>query len=243
MINIASKILEFTAHRPFPLPGKQWFIYQQWKDVVFLHTPVRPELVRPLIPPGLQLDTTSGYAWISVVLFEVADMRMRFMPVMPLVPEFNELNLRTYVQYDKIPGIYFTQIKANKKTAVTMTNLITKLRYQLADLKKLSQFHYSLTMEPGRNLVDIDFTPGPFFREVPALDRWLTERYCCYQDDGHKLYRYHIHHPMWPLYQVNAHQFTLRYSFPNWKLTEESVHLMHYSPVQSALIWRREQIA
>src|SRR5687768_1736998 len=137
MIDIpASQLLQYTKHRPFPLPDKPWFIYQQWKDTLFLHSPIEPELVKPLLPAGIELDIMSGYAWVSVVVFSITESRMRLFSMVPLLPAFNELNLRTYVVRDKIPGIYFLQIKANSERAVFMNRMMTKLRYQYADIRK-----------------------------------------------------------------------------------------------------------
>jgi uncharacterized protein YqjF (DUF2071 family) len=244
MITIPTKkLLQSTKHRPFPLPDKPWFIYQEWKDVLFLHTPVEPDMVNPLLPNGLSLDLISGYAWISVVLFTVNDSRMRLMPVLPLLPAFNEMNLRTYVKRDHIPGIYFLQIKADSEKAVLVNRMMTKLPYQYAQILKTPAFHYFMTAENENNLLDIDFQSGPFYHDVPNLDRWLTERYCCYQDDDSNLYRYNIHHPKWLLYNVQTNYSLLRYHFQNLFLTDQSVHLMHYSPIQTALIWQRERIA
>jgi uncharacterized protein YqjF (DUF2071 family) len=242
MIDIpASQLLQYTKHRPFPLPDKPWFIYQQWKDVLFLHSPVKPDVLRPLLPADLALDITSGYAWVSIVVFAITESRMRLFSMVPLLPAFNELNLRTYVVRDKIPGIYFLQIKANSERAVLMNRMMTKLRYRYADIRKTASLHYFMT-EKSNNILDIDFRPGPYFNEVPTLDRWLTERYCCYQDDGPAMYRYHIHHPVWPLYQVETNYQLLRFDLPDWQLTDQSIHLLHYSPLQSTLIWRRERI-
>jgi uncharacterized protein len=244
MITIpAKKLLQFTKHRPFPLSKKPWFIYQQWKDVLFLHSPVEPELVKPLLPDGLKLDVISGYAWVSVVLFTITDLRIRVLPVLPLLPAFNEMNLRTYVVRDNIPGIHFMQIKASDQKAVLLNRMMTKLPYQYADIRKTPEFHYLMNAEIEHNLLDIDFNSGPFFHDVPNLDRWLTERYCSYQHDGKNLYRYHIHHPKWPLYYVQTNYNLLRYKLRDLYLTDQSVHLMHYSPLQSALIWPRERIA
>lgn len=238
----AEKLLAFTKHRPFPLPEKKYLMYQRWTDTLFLHSPVEPQKVKPLLPAGLELDTNSGYAWVSVVVFSITDLRTRFLPVMPLLPAFNELNLRTYVKYDNKPGIHFMQIKANSRKAVIMNRTMTKLPYQYADLRKAPSFRYHMNAEKENNILDIDFHPGAFFNEVPPLERWLTERYCCYQGDGADLYRYNIHHPMWPLYRVNTSFHLQRFNFPGWQLTDQSVHLMHYSPLQSALIWRREKL-
>jgi uncharacterized protein YqjF (DUF2071 family) len=121
--------------------------------------------------------------------------------------------------------------------------MLTKLPYRYADIKRTDASHYFMAAESGSSMLDIDFHPGPFFYEVPALDRWLTERYCSYQHDGAGLYRYHIHHAVWPLYNVQINYNMLRYNFKDLHLTEESVHLMHYSPLHSALIWRRERVA
>ena len=38
-----------------------------WHDLLFAHWPVPADLVRPLIPPGLQIDTWDGSAWLGVV--------------------------------------------------------------------------------------------------------------------------------------------------------------------------------
>lgn len=236
------QLLQFTKHRPFPLSDTKWLLYQQWKDVLFLHSPVVPGLLKPLLPGGLTLDIISGYAWLSVVVFAVENSRARLMPFMPVLPPFNELNLRTYVRFNDIPGIYFLQIKASSKQAVFMNRVMTKLRYQYGDIRNIPPFHYLASTDSGSNILDIDFHPGAFFSVVPGLDRWLTERYCCYQDDGPKLYRYDIHHAVWPLYDVLTNYHMLRYNFPEWYLTEQSVHLLHYSPLQSALIWPRKRV-
>jgi uncharacterized protein len=242
IINPSEQLLQFTKHRPFPLPDKPWLIYQQWNDVLFLHSPVKPDVVKRMLPAGLELDTISGYAWLSVVVFTITNTRTHLLPFIPMLPTFNEFNLRTYVRCNNIPGIYFIHIKASSQSAVLMNRVMTKLRYQHANIRKTPPCHYFMTAEKGSNMLDIDFNPGRFFNAVPALDRWLTERYCCYQEDGARIYRYNIHHPAWPLYEVQTNYHMLRYNLPNLLLTDQSVHLLHYSPVQSALIWQKDRV-
>ena len=40
----------------------------RWHDVLFLHWRVRPEVIRPLIPSILELDTFEDWCWIGVVI-------------------------------------------------------------------------------------------------------------------------------------------------------------------------------
>jgi uncharacterized protein YqjF (DUF2071 family) len=176
-----------------------------------------------------------------MVVFSVTDLRSRFLPFLPILPAFNEFNLRTYVQYENKPGIYFLEIKANQRKAVLLNKALTKLPYQFGDLKKDPPYHYSLAGKSESNMFDITFQPGNFLTAT-AQDRWLTERYCCYQDDGPELYRYNIHHPQWPLYGIDWNCKLLRLNSPVWKLEDLGVPVIHYSPLQPALIWRRDRI-
>jgi len=41
----------------------------RWHDLLFMHWPIRPEALRPLIPAMLELDTFDGWAWLGVVHF------------------------------------------------------------------------------------------------------------------------------------------------------------------------------
>ena len=44
---------------------------QRWDDLTFLHWPYAPETVAQLLPPGLQVDTIDGAAWVGVVPFRL----------------------------------------------------------------------------------------------------------------------------------------------------------------------------
>ena len=50
-------VTDQTSHRPWQLPNSRWVMFMRWHDLLFLHWPIRPELVRPLIPTTLELDT------------------------------------------------------------------------------------------------------------------------------------------------------------------------------------------
>jgi len=64
-------------------PMTSWSIFMCWHDLLFMHWPVRAQLLRPLIPPPLELDTFDGEAWIGVVPFRMSHVRHRFLPPLP----------------------------------------------------------------------------------------------------------------------------------------------------------------
>ncbi|MFC3885179.1 DUF2071 domain-containing protein [Bacillus songklensis] len=62
-----------TNHRPYPLPSSKWVMTQEWKDLLFMHWPLPPDLIKKHIPSELELDTFDGNAWISILPFKIAE--------------------------------------------------------------------------------------------------------------------------------------------------------------------------
>lgn len=48
------------THRP---PGKNAGT-QRWRELLFMHWAVPPEVMRPLLPAGMELDLWDGQAWV-----------------------------------------------------------------------------------------------------------------------------------------------------------------------------------
>lgn len=83
---------------------------QVWRDVSFAHWPVEVGAVEELLPPGLEVDTFDGSAWVSLVGFEMDDLRLRGFPAIPTTHRFLEFNVRTYVIGSEGPGVWFCSL-------------------------------------------------------------------------------------------------------------------------------------
>jgi uncharacterized protein YqjF (DUF2071 family) len=95
----------------------------RWHDLLFLHWPVRPELIRPLIPRGLELDTFDGSAWLGVVPFRMTGVRLRCIPQFAGMA-FPEINVRTYVKAGGKSGVWFFSLDATSRLAVRRSALV-----------------------------------------------------------------------------------------------------------------------
>src|SRR5688572_8937724 len=84
-------------HRPWPVPHGPWIMAQTWNDLLFAHWPVPVDMLRPLLPASLELDTYEGQAWLSITPFMLTGARPRWVPPVPGLSAFPELNVRTYV--------------------------------------------------------------------------------------------------------------------------------------------------
>ena len=202
-----------VAHRPWPLPRRPWVMAQRWSDLLFAHWPVSIETLRALVPPALTLDRYEQTAWVSIAPFYISHLRARALPPFPVVSEFPELNLRTYVTLGGKPGVFFFSLDAGSALAVAAARTFYHLPYfrsvmsvRAASDGSLEYRSRRIDKGPGADFVARYSANGPVSRSEPgSLDHWLTERYCLYAvDSAHRVYRAEIHHRLWPLQPAQA---------------------------------------
>lgn len=135
------------------------------------------------------------------------------MPALPGVSAFPELNVRTYVRRDGMPGVLFLSLDAASRLAVLAARLVYHLPYYHATMSVTPEghgFRYMSRRTDPRGApaeLRVRYGPaGPLFRPDPgSLDYFLVERYCLYATTpGAGLYRADIHHAPWPLQPATA---------------------------------------
>ncbi len=173
---------------------------QRWSNLLFLHWRVDPDAIRRRLPDGLHLDLHDGEAWLGIVPFFMQRIRPAFLPPVPGLSWFLELNVRTYVHDDHgIPGVWFFSLDCNQPLAVGFARRFFHLPYEHATMRaKVGDFiHY----ECRRNDRD---TPA-IYRYRPAgegttaepgsLEFFLAERYLLFSTDpGGGIHHGRVHH-------------------------------------------------
>ena len=142
-----------TAHRPWPLPASPWLLKMSWHDLLFLHWPVDVAALRPHIPERLEIDTFDGVAWLGVVPFRMSGVGPRFVPSVPGVSTFPEINLRTYVRANGKPGVWFFSLDVTKRLAVLIARGAFHLPYFKAEMNVREEdgwIHYSSQRREAR---------------------------------------------------------------------------------------------
>lgn len=205
----APQILAATAHRPFPPPRSPWLLTQAWNHLLFAHWPLPPSLVRPLVPAKLDLDTFNGQCWITVTPFLLSEMSLRSVPPLAGFSSFPEINVRTYVVCNGVPGVYFFSLDAGSWAAVAGARLGYGLPYFRADMEIAPErdgFRYRSRRRDGRADFVARYRPDspPRNPERGSLEYFLVERYCLYALRAGRVWRAHIHHEPWPLQNASA---------------------------------------
>ncbi len=222
---------------------------QRWHDLLFAHWEVSPDQVRPLVPAELELDLFQGRAYVAVAPFHMSGIRARFFPPLPRLSHFPELNVRTYVRYRNIPGVYFFSLDAGSLPAVWSARKAYGLPYFHAEMSVnigSQQIEYSSRRLQGPSA---EFRgrywpiSEPRLREKDSLEYFLTERYCLYTIRARRMFRAYIHHRPWPLQdaeadiELNTMAKAAGIELPHVK------PLLHFSRFLEVLIWWPECIA
>ncbi|MEY9975182.1 YqjF family protein [Lysinibacillus sp. RC79] len=185
--------------------SKSWVLTQIWQDVLFLHWPVSPKDLEQYIPQELQLDLYENNAWLSAVLFKVKGQRLRFLPPLPGVGSHLQLNVRTYVTYNGMKGIYFFNLDVTNRFIVQIaTKGSLSYRHSKISIKQ-KENHFSFTsLYHGAPDERLKISYQPIASEISSsvFDKWLVERYHSWSKWKSSLVRIDIDHMPWQLQRV-----------------------------------------
>lgn len=233
-------------HRPWALPSNRWAVAMNWHDLLFMHWPIRSDLFRPLIPPTLEVDTFDGMAWIGVVPFRMTGVRPRYIPALPWLSTFLELNVRTYVKTNGKPGVWFFSLDAANPVAVRAARLIFHLPYFDAHMDMVNVdggFRYR-SKRVHRSALPADFAARyrpiglVYYANPGTIDHWLTERYCLYATDRKgQTWRGEIHHNRWPLQPAEAEIETNTMIEPLGVKLPHTAPLLHFAQRLDVVAW------
>jgi uncharacterized protein YqjF (DUF2071 family) len=185
----------------------------RWEDLLFLHWPVAVAELQRVVPPGLEVETFDGRAWLGVVPFVMARTRWRWLPPMPTAYRFPECNVRTYVRHRDRPGVWFFSLDATSRLVVEGARLGFGLPYFMARMqcrRDGERVHFDSERRDRRGPTAAFrgswHATGPARPASPgSLEHVLTERYCLYALRRGRVVRGDIAHAPWQLAAADVH--------------------------------------
>ncbi|MFN2493090.1 MAG: YqjF family protein [Pyrinomonadaceae bacterium] len=235
-----------ARHRPDGQP----VMHQNWGKLLFMHWRINKELLRPHIPAELQIDTFGDSAWIAVTPFTMWDVRAfpPFIPPLPGLSSMHELNVRTYVHHDGVPGVWFFSLDTDNPAAVLAARTFFHLPYYTAEIELEevgNQINYQLSRDDETSAeFQASWTIG---KKLPpsqpgTREFFLTERYILYTENDGELYRARIHHQPWLLQKAELVEFDTDIFEANGLPTPKSQPLLHYAEEVNVDIWLLESV-
>jgi uncharacterized protein YqjF (DUF2071 family) len=223
-----------------------------WHDLAFLHWPISKEIIRPLIPASLELDTYDGDCWIGIVPFYMTGVRHRLLPAFRWYSDFLELNIRTYVRNQGKSGVWFFSLDAESLLAVKTARWSFQLPYYHAAMN-LTREGKAIRYSSRRNSPSSQSTEfigsyrpsgNGYNAGSNTIEHWLTERYCLYTaNKKKKIRRADIDHNRWTLHPAEVEIEKNTMLDPLKIQTPTAEPLVHFSKHLNVVSWSPEFIA
>jgi uncharacterized protein YqjF (DUF2071 family) len=202
------------------------FLTARWSNLFLATYAVPPSLLVKHLPPGLDLDTQGGQAFVSLVAFDFQGTRVLGVP-WPGYRDFPELNLRFYVRHGTDRGVVFIREFVRQRLVAWLARFLYNEPYRVAPLASV------VREEPGRLTVEhrlhwagrdhtlraTGATPGYRPAETSVEHFFKEHRWGFGRTRRGRPIRYEVVHPVWEVYPVLSYGVDLdwgRVYGPEW---------------------------
>jgi uncharacterized protein YqjF (DUF2071 family) len=197
------------------------------------------------VPSAFDIDLFDGQAWLGVVPFSMTNVGARWLGNIERYSHFPELNVRTYVQVQGKPGVFFFSLDAGSAAAVRVARTALRLPYFRAAMSvqhDADVLHYRSERTEGMAPASLVASYRPV---APAatpragtLEYFLTERYCLYALNRRgQPYRLEIHHAPWSLQKAEAQVEANTMATAAGIVLPGTAPLLHFAKRQDAVAW------
>ncbi|GAA0502192.1 hypothetical protein Ade02nite_37670 [Paractinoplanes deccanensis] len=185
-----------------PRPLRRGLLAQRWTEVTFLHWPVDPAAVAPLLPAGTVPDALDGVSYAGLIGFRLQHPRI------PYLGRFLETNVRLYsVDAQGRRGVVFRSMEASRLVPVLVARAALRLPYEWSRMR-LTRDHdtvtYATRRRPrGRPASTMTVRVGPPVTTPSPLELFLTARWGLHTRAWGRTLHLSNEHPPWPLHHAS----------------------------------------
>ncbi|MFK7922456.1 MAG: YqjF family protein [Bacteroidia bacterium] len=192
------------------------FLQAQWRNLIMANYEIDPEVLKPYLPYGTELDTWQGRHYVSLVGFMFADTKVLGMKI-PGHIRFEEVNLRFYVKRGEKRGVVFIKEIVPRIAITLVANTLYKEHYvtrrmnhEWAEDQNSLRVRYEWKEKSGWNYMQveadakgIDLVPG-------SEEEFITEHFWGYTRLAERRTgEYEVAHPAWEIHPVRDFKLNL----------------------------------
>jgi uncharacterized protein len=229
-------VLRQLVERQLPAQRRP-LMYQCWRKLLFLHWRWDAGEIQKRLPVGLTIDHFDGSAWIGVVPFFMSGVRPPGFPPPPVISNFLELNLRTYVRDESgRPGVWFFSLDANQPLAVWAARTLFALPYQHAIMRanQIGAWTDYASARSGHDVV-LNYRyrrkGAPEEAALGSLEFFLIERYRLFAFRGDHLVTGRVSHTPYRVSGAEVDRYDPRlFKLEGFDLPDRSPDHVCYAP-------------
>jgi hypothetical protein len=196
------------------LAQQRTFLTAEWKNLLMLNYAVDPDLLRPFVPAGTELDSHNGLAYASLIGFEFNRTHL-FGHAVPFHQSFEEVNLRFYVRRESRRGVVFIRELVPKIAVTAIARFAYGENYSCVPMSHRLESNagtfaaeYSWGLEAGRCTISATTSKTPYLPDPGSLSEFITEHYWGYAIRNSRTVEYQVDHPQWQVREAETAQFS-----------------------------------
>lgn len=189
------------------------FLKAEWRKLIMANYAINPDLLKPYLPNGVELDFHDGKCYVSLVGFMFLNTKLLGIKV-PFHINFEEVNLRFYVkrkvgnEYKR--GVVFIKEIVPKPALTFVANTVYKENYQTLPMNHFweeinGNLKISYQWKTDNKWNSMEVMAETEKKEIPKDSEieFIAEHYWGYAKvNDKKTTEYEVKHPIWEYYPI-----------------------------------------
>jgi uncharacterized protein YqjF (DUF2071 family) len=187
-------------------PVRRSLLVQRWTDLTFLHWPIDPDVVAPLLPAGTTPDLLGGVTYVGLIAFRMEGLGFLRGPGLPYLGTFAETNVRLYsVDRRGHRAVVFLSLDAERLLPVLTARAWLRLPYMWSRMRLrregdvITYTSQRRWPQPRGTSSTITVRIGDEIAEPTALEHFVTARWGLHTNAWGRTIHLPNEHPRWPL--------------------------------------------
>ncbi len=190
-------------------PRRLVFLSARWSNLALITYAVSPQLLIPFLPPGCELDTSDGEAFVSLVAFDFLHTKVFRIP-WPGHVNFPEINLRFYCRFTGQRGVAFIREFVPRRLIAWSARRLYNEPYLAAPMSTSTirsdgelSIQHLLTLDGKTHSLHVAADPNAITVSEDSREHFFKEHQWGFgrARDG-RLIRYRVEHPQWEIHPV-----------------------------------------
>lgn len=189
------------------------FLKANWENIIMANYAIDPEILKPFLPKGVELDLYNGKAYVSLVGFMFKKTKLFNVPI-PFFGTFEEINLRFYVQRKKEGitkrGVVFINETIPYRIVAWMANKLYNEHYTVVPTRHLieensdsKKIKFDWLLNKKWNSIYVEASNESQNMKKDTLEKFIYEHYFGYTKiDENNTEEYRLQHPSWKINTV-----------------------------------------
>lgn len=184
------------------------FLSAYWENLILINYEVDPNILKPFIPKGTQLDSFNGKYYVSIVGFMFKNTKVLGIKL-PYHINFEEVNLRFYVKHNDKRGVVFIKEIVPKALITLVANSIyhehyqtNKMQHSWIETKEHNTFQYQWKLNQKWQSISVKTEKSLSNIKENSEEQFITEHYFGYTKHKNKTFEYEVAHPTWQQLKV-----------------------------------------